>query len=120
MKSAAKLLLALATVAVLGISSTTVDAATWAQATLGIDCFETSGNGRYTGVYVSRARYGMAAADAGIEQGDIIAYVNGVRVRTYDDLQTAISDDPDGVVVVHVDNVRRPGTLGRTVLRLPW
>jgi S1-C subfamily serine protease len=116
MKTAAKITLVAVTMLALTLSALPLQAATWAQAAMGIDCVETSGNGRYTGVYVTRARSGYAAAEAGIERGDIIAYINGVRVRTYDDMQNAIMDDPDGVVVVHVDNARTPGELGRTVM----
>jgi len=53
-----------------------------------------------SGVQVTEVRSGSAAADAGLQVGDVITAVAGVTVRSPDDLQTAVDSKRPGEAVL--------------------
>ena len=53
-----------------------------------------------SGVFITTVKEGSGAADAGIEQGDLILAIDGVPMRTAHDLQNTIAEQEPGDVVV--------------------
>ena len=67
--------------------------------------------GRMTnqGLRIERVLYNSLAYDAGLEQGDVISRVNGVRIESMQDYQRAMIEARDyhnGRVQLRIDNVR--------------
>jgi S1-C subfamily serine protease len=65
------------------------------------------------GMVIDRVWPGSLAESAGLENGDVIVRINGVRIYSHGQY-LALLDNANGYVVLHVDDVN-----GRGIVRVP-
>ena len=68
-----------------------------------------------TGVFVASVQPGSVAADAGIIHGDVIHGVDGVEIKSVEELAQAVKALKPGDYLIEVERNRRPIFLTVTI-----